>query len=543
MKPQMPARSEKISPPASLETQSHREIKCGVYFVQGSTPGQNKRHGFLEEYKEKEELEQQTRTLLPLDSSFKKGFTIFAETVLRFRKNRETFSYPAPSLSKGLYLLCDSVPLAKRVVSLMIWGLWAATGLAEPAVISPEEVVRLTLSHSPTLKSHDESILAATARRQQADAGLMPQLDARAQALHFEGLENQALGPVSIPVIDNQFSASLGITQPLYTGGRVTSLKQSAKLGEEASRQTRAASSSDLALRALTAYWQWSKSLARIEALQSAVDRMQALATDTRNFEKAGMATDNDRLSVEVTLDQTRLELDDAERQASLSLVELATLTGREFSTNAAPLKPVLQPADRAVPPLSKCLAQHGKQRAELISMRLTSQGSEALVEATRADRRPQLSLIARVEEGRPNQRDFPPDDQWREDALIGATVSWNLFDGGLTRARTAEARAKATRDTLQYQALDEAIVAQVRMAHLSLQHALNRLQTTQHAEAGARRNLEVATDLWKNGTARHSDVLEAQSRLTLTTTQRISAEADVLIGQATLKHATGDLP
>lgn len=535
MKPIMSAMPNKISPPASLETQSHREINRGVYFVQGSTPGPNKRHGFLKEYKEKEELEQQTRTLLPLDSSFKRGFTIFAETVLRFRKNRETFS--------SLHLLCDSVPLAKRVVNLMFCGLWAVTCLADPAVISPEDVVSLTLSHSPTLKSHDESIQAATARRQQADAGLMPQLDARAQALHFEGLENQALGPVSIPVIDNQFSAAVGITQPLYTGGRVTSQKRSAKLGEESSRQARAASSSDLALRAVTAYWQWSQSLARIEAFQSAVDRMQVLATDTRNLEKAGMATDNDRLSVEVTLDQTRLELDDAQRQASLSLVELATLTGREFSTNAAPRKPVLQPSDRAVQSLQKSIANACEQRAELKSLRLNAKGSEALVEAARADRRPQLSLIARVEEGRPNQRNFPPDDQWREDALVGATVSWNLFDGGLTRARTAEARAKATRDTLQCQALEEAVVAQVRTAHLSLQHALNRLKTTQHAEAGARRNLEVATDLWKNGAARHSDVLEAQSRLTLTTTQRISAEADVLIGQATLKHATGDTP
>ena len=35
---------------------------------------------------------QQTKPLLPLISSFKKGFTIFAKKVLRFRKNRETLS-------------------------------------------------------------------------------------------------------------------------------------------------------------------------------------------------------------------------------------------------------------------------------------------------------------------------------------------------------------------------------------------------------------------------------------------------------------------
>jgi outer membrane protein TolC len=415
--------------------------------------------------------------------------------------------------------------------------------LADRVIMSPEEIVCLTLAHSPTLKGQEESIRAASARRHQADAGLMPQLDARGQALHFEGLENQALGPVSIPVIDNQFSASLGITQPLYTGGRVTRQKESTRLGEKAAHHARAAASSDLTLQTLTAYWQWSKALSRIEAFQAAVNRMQSLATDTRNLEKAGLATDNDRLSVDVALDQARLELDDAEQSADLSRIELATLTGRNFSTNEIPQKPVLQPADHQIQPLSKSLAIAYKQRPDLASLRLNTRGSEALVEAAKADDRPQLALIARVEEGRPNQRDFPPDTHWRDDALIGATVSWNLFDGGLTRARTAEAKARATREALQCQALEEAVVAQVRIAHLSLQHTLTRLQTSRHAEEGATRNLEVATDLWKNGTARHSDVMEAQSKLTTATARRIATEADVLIGQAVLQHATGGTP
>lgn len=430
-----------------------------------------------------------------------------------------------------------------KILISMIYCLGSMAVFAEPVVISPGDVVALTLSHSPALKSRDESIVAASARRAQAEAGLMPQLDANAKAQHFEGLENQPVGSVVFPVVENQYYASLGITQPLYTGGRVSRQKQSARLGEEAATHARASSSSDLTLQALTAYWQWSKALARIEAYEAAVCRMQALAIDTLNLEKAGMATDNDRLSVEVTLDQTRLELDNAQQSANLSLVELATLTGREFNTNDVPRKPVIQPADRQVSPLPESLAKAYKQRADLMSLRLSARGSEALVDATRADRRPQLALIARAEEASPNYRDFPLDDQWRGDALIGATVSWNLWDGGLTQARTAEARAQAMRDVLQVQAMEEAVVAQVRSAHLSLQHALNRLQTSLHAEAGAKRNLEVATDLWKNGNARHSDVIEAQSRLTSTTTQRITAEADVLVAQATLKHATGDTP
>jgi len=85
--------------------------------------------------------------------------------------------------------------------------------------------------------------------------------------------------------------------------------------------------------------------------------------------------------------------------------------------------------------------------------------------------------------------------------------------------------------------------VSETKAAFLSRDYSLARLKTSKHAEASATRNLQVATDLWKNGAARHADVLDAQAKLTGTTAQRIAAEADVLIAEATLKHTIGWRP
>ncbi len=407
-------------------------------------------------------------------------------------------------------------------------------------VLAPDDAVNLAIRHSPVLKDRGEEIVAASARRLQADAGLMPQLDTRAQANHFEGLENQALGPVSIPVLDNQFSASIGITQPLYTGGRVTQQKLSSRLGEDAARHALASSATDVTLQTLVAYWTWSKALEQSEALQMAVTRMQTLVTDTRNFEKAGMATDNDRLAVEVMLDQVQLQLNDTDRLSDSSRVELSRLIGRDLGAVETPQKPVLQPEGLVIPSLDEALSTALSNREDLIALRLSARAGTALVEAARAEQRPQVALIARYEQGQPNQRDFPPDDQWRDDAVVGAVVSWNLFDGGLTRGRMSEAQARATREALQLQATEESVISQVRTAHLSLRHSLLSRQTALHAEAGARRNLDVATDLWKHGASRHSDVLDAQTKLTTAISQRIATEADILLSRATLNHATG---
>ncbi len=404
--------------------------------------------------------------------------------------------------------------------------------------LSPEAVVQLALAHSPSLKGQHEDLRIATAKRLQAEAGFKPQLDTRAQAQHFEGLENGTLGPgVTLPVMNDQYSASIGITQSLYTGGRLTSQRRGTQYDEAASRQTLAALTADIELQAITTYWQWSKALAQIDAFQAAVTRTETQLHDTRNLKKAGLATDNDLLANEVLLDQIQLQLQAAQQQADLSRIQLTRLTGLEFTPQLSPQKPDT-PAFTTFPTLETALGMALSNRPELASIRLSTQAKTALIGAARAEARPQLALIARYEQGNPNPRDFPPEDQWRDDAFIGATVTWNLFDGGLTRARTAEAKAKVARDEFQTQALCESILAETKAAFLSRHYCISQLTTSKHAETSATRNLQVATDQWKNGTARHSEVLDAQAKLTSATAQRIAAEADLLIAEATLKHA-----
>ena len=473
--------------------------------------------------------------------------------------NASPFSLPRPSRNQEEEFEQKVTKLAKRIYFTRLrrkmlnpsWSLCAAVQMicilvliscaqAETTTdtLSPEAVVQLALAHNPALKGQNEDLHMATARRLQAESGLKPHLDARAQAQHFEGLENGVLGPgLTLPVLDDQYSASIGITQPLYTGGRVTHQRRSAQYEEAAAHQTMAATAADIELQTLTAYWQWSKALAQIQAFQASVTRTETQLTDTRNLKKAGMATDNDLLANEVLLDQIQLELQTAQQQADLSRIQLTQLTGLQFTHQQTP-QPPDNPAITPSPSLEDALATALSNRAELASLRLNAESRIALIEAIRAETRPQLALIARYEQGNPNQRDFPPDNTWRDDAFVGATVTWNLFDGGLTRARSAEAKARAARDTYQIQALAEAIVAETKAAFLSREYSRSRLMTSKHAEMSATRNLQVATDLWKSGAARHSDVLDAQAKLANATAQRIAAEADLLIAEATLKHA-----
>jgi len=111
------------------------------------------------------------------------------------------------------------VSFCSNIFIFLLFLIRFAPAEATTNTLTPDAVVQLALTHNPGLKGRYEDLNMATARLLQADAGLKPQLDTRAQAQHFEGLENGALGTgVTIPVMNDQYSASIGITQPLYTG-------------------------------------------------------------------------------------------------------------------------------------------------------------------------------------------------------------------------------------------------------------------------------------------------------------------------------------
>jgi outer membrane protein TolC len=92
------------------------------------------------------------------------------------------------------------------------------------------------------------------------------------------------------------------------------------------------------------------------------------------------------------------------------------------------------------------------------------------------------------------------------------------------------------------YDQLQEQILFEIRESRLSLTTANQRLQVAYRAEHSARRNLETATSLWRNGMSRHLEMLDAYAKLTQAEFETISAKADYLLAQASLSHAIGTL-
>ena len=409
------------------------------------------------------------------------------------------------------------------------------------SVIPPDQIVSQTLDHSYQLKASDQEVIASMAKRMQAKAQALPSLDIKAQATRYQGLEDSSFShELTIAAIENRYSASIGVIQPLFTGGRIDSQKSGALYQQAAAEQDLQATKSDLVLSARTAYWNWSKAYYVVQSLEAAAKRTEAHVVDMRNQHNAGMATDNELLATEVQLDQTRLFLEEAKNRVALTRSRLEFLTGDKLGENEIPEKAVWSP-DGSVS-TTNTETDAISNRPEKAARTLEIKALEAQWRATQSDFYPQLSLVARYEQANPNLLDFPPADQWKYDAFAGVTLSWNLLDWGLTRAKAAETSARVEQARLLLSQMEERMTLEVREARINLQDAVSRVAVAERAEKSAQRNVEAATDLWQNGLARHSDVLDALARLTDAQYQLNAAQADVLLARAALDHAMGQL-
>ena len=426
-----------------------------------------------------------------------------------------------------------------RFIILSSALLLIAAGQTSGEEMSAEQIVGAVLEHSYHLKIAGEQVTSAEAVKKQADAAAFPALDLDGRVAHYEGLQENNFPNFRIPAIPDRYSGGVTLSQPLYTGGKISGRKEMTDEQRHSARASFAARRADVIYQALIAYWSWSKAFYAAESFRASVAWMESHDRDVRNLRAAGLATENDLLSTSVHLDQTRLRLEEALRYTRLCRAAIERLTGKDLAEEAAPAKPDY---DEPVPLSAERELIQGAlaSRPDIQAQQSAFNAARKNIKIQSADYFPQLNANIRGEVGRPNILNIPPEDQWQFDAFAGISASWNILDWGLTQAKANEARAQARQASHQLSQLNEEVIFEVRQALINLQNALTRVRVARHAEESARLDLKAATDLWKNGLARHSDVLDAQARLTDTGFDLVAAAADVALGRAELDHAYG---
>jgi outer membrane protein TolC len=419
----------------------------------------------------------------------------------------------------------------------------------------PAEEVPLSLAEAlEKARVHSARVAQLTAQESAAAAGLKGARARRWPVVSVEGtysfnsdVPELALispGPpptrqVVFPNIPNQYRTRAGLAVPVYTGGRISGTVDAARGEQEASRQDLAAGGADVRLETESAYWTLVTTRESARVLHESIASYDTHLKDAQNRYELGLAARNELLAVQVERDRAELSRLQAENQAEVANANLVRLVGLPPDTRVLPTEPTAGPApvDEATEALVAAALQ---ARPEVAASRSRLSAAEALVKVEGSARLPQLSAFASYDYSRPNSKILPLVDEWNDTWSVGATLSWEVFNGGRTSAAVAEARARAEASRHQLRDLEERVRLEVTSRRLDLATAAAALVVAERSVASARESVKVEGDRYREGVGLSSELLDAETRLLRTGLDLTEAATNVRVARAGLDRAVG---
>jgi len=425
---------------------------------------------------------------------------------------------------------------------------WLAVS-AQAQTLDFKQCVAEALSNNPEMAISRAQIEQAESAIRGAEGGRMPRLNLSLTAtrtddpLNAFGLKlSQArvtqddflAANLNNPSSTNNFNTRIELQAPLYTGGQLTAQIDQAKALAEAARRGDEAARQRLIRLVAEAYQGVHTARAYRQVAEQGREAAKEYLRVSEQLQQQGMAVKSDLLSARVNLEDAQLRVSDAVRMEATALDRLKLLLGR----------PLADSLDVGLPlqtnPLSQSEAelieQARRQHPGLTALRSQADANRAEVAAARAGKLPQLSAMARQD--------------WNDDSLgfdatsytLAGVLSWNAFDGGVTKAAMDRAEAGRTETLARLRQAEDGVAFEVREALRQGQEATHRLTVREAAVQDAEEAQRLTKKRYENGLTTLVDLLSVQTQLDKARADLVAARHAQQVSLIEQKRAAGIL-
>lgn len=435
-----------------------------------------------------------------------------------------------------------------------------------------EDAVARALANAPRLEQLHALQESAEGTTRESRASRFPQLNASAGytrlseerefVLHAPTGEEISINP-NLP---DRWRTRLGLSWPLWSGGRTSASIDAAERAEAATEKDVEAGTNDLELETTQAYWHVVTERERLLVLAEAVRTYDAHAVDVQHRMDVGLAARNELLAIQVERDRAdlaRLEVANQARSAEENLQRLigaiapirpletldpAAASSQRFGSTEGNLpgetrqRPGQAPegSDQVAAKIVALQDAALAQRPEREALRARVEAAEARRRAERSGYLPNLSAVAGWDYARPSARIFPPEEAWEDSWEAGLQLNWTFFDAGRTAGATQRAEGQANALRAQLKDLEDRIRLEVSARARDLETARAAVEVANRAVESARENVLVSRDRFREGVLASSELLDAETSLLRADLDRTHAMARERIAAASLAHATG---
>ncbi len=336
------------------------------------------------------------------------------------------------------------------------------------------------------------------------------------------------------PAPVNDFGSRLEAQLPLYTGGKLAgymrqanAMLRAAQAGDQAARQ-------QIIDHVLQAYDGVHTARAYRKVAAQALQAAQSQLTMVDNLYRQGVVLKSDLLAARVNLENVQVQQSQAADMEQQAMDGLHVVLGLPIDEpiELGPAVKVSMP--QGTPAQWDDLALHDNPQLRALAEQVAAAGGQ--VEVARSDLYPQVGAMARFETHDPHL------GFGAHSYTIGAQLTWNVFDGGVTRQAIDQAAAARDALRLKLQSARSQLLMQVhdaaRRARLAADQVAGRALAVQQAEEAAR----IVAKRYADGVGTLLELQGAQAMLDKARADLVQARSAVTLQRAALRVALGRL-
>lgn len=413
------------------------------------------------------------------------------------------------------------------------------------------DAVALAYQTNPTLQEQRATQRAIDETYVQARTGLCPNVSIDANVSERDTYTNTQLIDVNgdgIPEADvsvdrsvrsGAANATLTVTQPIYTGGRVTSAISATQAdvmaGREALRQVEA----NVLLATIASYVDVRRDQERLRIATENLEVLNRQLEEARARFEVGEITRTDTAQAEARQAAARATLASAQASLAISRANYAAIVGQ----NPGELAP-----EPALAQLLPATVEQAFERAEANSGAVRAAGyseraSRARVAQARAERRPTVGLRGTVGYTGSEIEDVGNRFGDYDREVTGSVVAtMPLFTGGLTNSQIRQASARNQADRIAIEGARRDTLQDVAQAWNQLLGARANLTANEEQVRAARIAFEGTREEAQVGLRTTLDTLNAQQELRQAELALVGARRDEYVAAAQVLAAMGDL-
>jgi outer membrane protein len=436
------------------------------------------------------------------------------------------------------------------ITNLLLLLLFAGNTFAQSYTL--QQAIDFALKNHTTVKNSELDVEIAKAKVSEYVGVGLPQINAKGEITRYIDLPTQFIpaeffggepGTYAPVQFGQNYSATAGISasQLLFDGSYLIGLKAT-RIYAELARKQLTETRIDVAVKVSKAYYMVLVARERLAQLDSDVVRVEKIKSDTKAMLDNGFVEKIDYDRVELNYNLLLNARDNTKRMTDNSLELLKFQMGLPLNSEITLLDKTADITYDAAILTKDSVDANTRIEFDILKTRERLTGLD--LKRYRSLRLPSLSMNANLSTtaSRDDFTIFDPSYKWYPFSLVGATLSFPIFNGFTKSAQIKQAYLTNQKVKNSFNQLREGIQLEYKNAVANYNNSLNKMNTQSKNRELAREIARVSKIKYEQGVGSSLELIDAESALRESETNYYTALLELLMSKTDLDRASGTI-